>query len=81
MVSPGFFKNGRVEQSNFNDHEILRLTEMPNVEIHIVPSKEALEGIGEPAVPPTAPALTNAFFALTGKRRRLPIRAHEPKKA
>ena len=76
------FKNGRVEQSNFDDYEILRLNEMPAVEVHIIPSEEALGGIGEPGVPPIAPALANAIFTLTGKRlRRLPIRAHELKKA
>jgi isoquinoline 1-oxidoreductase beta subunit len=76
------FKNGRVEQSNFNDYEMLRLNEMPTVEVHIVPSEEALGGIGEPGVPPIAPAVTNAIFALTGKRlRHLPIRSDELKKA
>ena len=75
------FKNGRVEQSNFNNYEMLRLNEMPKVEVHIVPSEEALGGIGEPGVPPIAPALANSIFALTGKRfRRLPIRTEELKK-
>jgi isoquinoline 1-oxidoreductase subunit beta len=75
------FKNGRVEQSNFNNYEMLRLSEMPEVEIHIVPSEEALGGIGEPGVPPIAPAVANAIFVLTGKRlRRLPIRAEDLKK-
>ena len=75
------FKNGRVEQSNFNNYEMLRFSEMPKVEVHIVPSEEALGGIGEPGVPPIAPAVANAIFALTGKRlRRLPIRAEELKK-
>jgi isoquinoline 1-oxidoreductase beta subunit len=75
------FKNGRVEQSNFNDYEMLRLNEMPKVEVHIVPSEESLGGIGEPGVPPIAPAVANAIFALTGKRlRRLPFRAEDLKK-
>jgi isoquinoline 1-oxidoreductase beta subunit len=75
------FKNGRVEQSNFNNYEMLRLNEMPKVEVHIVPSEEALGGIGEPGVPPLAPAVANAIFVLTGKRlRRLPIRPEELKK-
>ena len=75
------FKNGRVEQSNFNNYEMLRLNEMPKVEVHIVPSEEALGGIGEPGVPPIAPAVANAIFGLTGKRlRRLPIRTEELKK-
>jgi isoquinoline 1-oxidoreductase beta subunit len=75
------FKNGRVQQSNFNDYEMLRFGEMPKVETHILPSEEALGGIGEPGVPPIAPAVGNAIFALTGKRlRRLPFRAEELKK-
>ena len=75
------FKNGRVEQSNFNNYEMLRLNEMPKVEVHIVPSEEAPGGIGEPGVPPIAPAVANAIFVLTGKRlRRLPLRPEEVKK-
>ncbi|HEV2672024.1 MAG TPA: xanthine dehydrogenase family protein molybdopterin-binding subunit [Gemmatimonadales bacterium] len=67
-------ENGRVKQSNFNDYQVLRIPEMPVVEVHIVPSSDALGGIGEPSVPPTAPAVCNAIFAATGKRiRRLPI--------
>jgi isoquinoline 1-oxidoreductase beta subunit len=67
-------KDGRVEQSNFHDYPILRLGEMPEVEVHIVESKEKSGGIGEPGVPPIAPAVANAVFALTGKRiRRLPM--------
>jgi isoquinoline 1-oxidoreductase beta subunit len=73
--------NGKVEQSNFNDYDVLRLDEMPKVEVHIVQSKEKSGGIGEPGVPPIAPAVTNAIFAATGKRiRRLPIDAAELKK-
>ena len=75
------FKNGRVEQSNFNNYEMLRLNEMPEVEVHITPSEEALGGVGEPGVPPIAPAVANAIFVLTGKRlRRLPLRPEEVKK-
>ena len=67
-------ENGRVKQGNFNDYPVLRMPEMPVVEVHIVPSTDALGGIGEPSVPPTAPAVCNAIFAATGKRiRRLPI--------
>lgn len=74
------FKNGRVEQSNFHDYPLLRLNEMPEVEVHIVPSVEKSGGIGEPGVPPIAPAVCNAIFSLTGKRlRRLPIRAEDLK--
>jgi len=69
-------KNGRVEQSNFNDYRVLRMDRMPVVEVHIVPSEQDPGGIGEPGVPPVAPAVTNALFSATGKRiRRLPIEA------
>jgi isoquinoline 1-oxidoreductase beta subunit len=69
---------GRVEQSNFHDYEMLRIKEMPQVEAHVVDSKERPTGIGEPGVPVTAPAVCNAIFAATGKRlRRLPIRAED----
>jgi isoquinoline 1-oxidoreductase beta subunit len=75
-------KNGKVEQSNFNDYDVLRLDEMPKVEVHIVQSKEKSGGIGEPGVPPIAPAMTNAIFAVSGKRiRRLPVDPAELKKA
>lgn len=68
------FKDGMVEQSNFNDYNMLRMAEMPKVEVHIVPSTEKMGGAGEPGVPPLAPAVANAIFAATGKRiRSLPI--------
>ncbi len=67
-------ESGRVQQSNFHDYRILRLNEMPVVEVHIVPSEDPPTGVGEPGVPPIAPAVTNAIFAATGKRiRTLPI--------
>jgi isoquinoline 1-oxidoreductase beta subunit len=67
---------GRVQQSNFHDYEMVRMNEMPKVEVHIVPSNEAPGGVGEPGTPPIAPAVCNAIFAATGKPiRRLPIRA------
>lgn len=75
------FEKGRVKQSNFHDYPLLRIHEMPRVEVHIVPSTESQGGVGEPGVPPIAPAVANAIFAATGKRiRRLPIRAEELKK-
>ncbi|PYQ24652.1 MAG: twin-arginine translocation pathway signal protein [Acidobacteria bacterium] len=75
-------KGGRVVQSNFHDYEVLRLNEMPEVEVHILPSGEKPGGVGEPGVPPVAPAVANAVFALTGSRvRRLPIRPEAVKKA
>lgn len=69
-------QKGAVVQGNFDDQEPLRIDEMPLVEVHLVPSAEAPGGIGEPALPPLAPAVANALHALTGRRvRRLPIRA------
>ena len=71
-------KDGRVEQGNFHDYQMLRIFESPEIEVHIVPSSESPTGVGEPGVPPVAPALANAIFAATGKRiRRLPIRASD----
>lgn len=68
------FKDGQVEQSNFHNYQVLRMKDMPKVDVHIVPSTEKMGGVGEPGVPPLAPAVTNAIFAATGKRiRRLPI--------
>jgi isoquinoline 1-oxidoreductase beta subunit len=69
---------GRVQQSNFHDYPMLRINEMPVVEVHIIPSNAPAGGVGEPGVPPLAPAVCNAIFAGTGKRiRKLPIRAEE----
>jgi isoquinoline 1-oxidoreductase beta subunit len=66
---------GAVVQGNFDDYVPLRMDEMPAVEVHVVPSREAPGGIGEPGLPPIAPAVANAVFAATGKRvRRLPLR-------
>lgn len=67
-------KNGEVQQSNYHDYPVLRINEMPKVEVHIVKSGEKPTGVGEPGVPPLAPALANALFNATGKRiRKLPI--------
>jgi len=60
--------DGRVEQSNFNDYRVLRMNEMPQVEVHIVPSAVDPTGVGEPGVAPIGPAVANAIFAATGKR-------------
>jgi CO/xanthine dehydrogenase Mo-binding subunit len=71
-------RNGRVEQQNFHDYRMLRIHEMPEVDVHIIDSQEPSTGIGEPGVPPVAPALCNALFGLTKKRiRRLPIRSED----
>jgi isoquinoline 1-oxidoreductase beta subunit len=67
-------KDGQVVQSNYHDYQVLRLNEMPLVEVHIVPSTDKPGGIGEAGVPPTAPAVANAVYALTGQRlRELPL--------
>lgn len=72
-------KEGRVQQSNYHDYQVLRLNEMPQVEVHIVPSAEKPGGIGETGVPPIAPAVANAVFALTGQRlRELPLQLAAP---
>lgn len=62
---------GAVNQSNFHDYQVLRINQMPEVEVHIVPSAEAPTGVGEPGVPPVAPAVANAFAALTGNRQHV----------
>ena len=71
------FKNGRVEQSNFNQYTVLRMNEAPrDIRVYNVPASydTPLGGVGEPGLPPIAPALCNAIFAATGKRiRSLPI--------
>jgi isoquinoline 1-oxidoreductase beta subunit len=72
-------KDGRVQQNNFDGYRVLRMNEMPKVEVHIVPSTEAPTGVGEPGVAPAGPALANAIFAATGKRiHGLPIAAAKP---
>jgi isoquinoline 1-oxidoreductase beta subunit len=71
-------KNGRVEQGNFHQYDVVRMDEMPKVEVHIVPSQAAPGGIGEASTPGIAPAVCNAIFAATGKRiRQLPIRPED----
>jgi isoquinoline 1-oxidoreductase subunit beta len=71
-------KDGAAEQSNFNDYRMLRLAEAPEVVSVIVPSGDFWGGVGEPPVPPVAPALCNAIFAATGRRiRSLPVKNHD----
>ena len=68
------FTDGKVDQSNFHDYQILRLNEAPEIHVTIVNSGEPMGGAGEPGTPPIAPAVTNAIYAATGKRiRKLPI--------
>jgi len=67
-------ENGEVVQGNFDTYRLLRIDEMPEVEVYIVPSTNPPSGVGEPGVPPLAPALANAIYAATGRRiTRLPI--------
>ena len=67
-------KDGQVQQSNFHDYRELPTTEIPPIEVHLLPQGGRPEGVGETAVPGVAPALANAIFAVTGKRiRKLPI--------
>jgi isoquinoline 1-oxidoreductase beta subunit len=74
MHSSITLKEGRVQESNFHDYRVLRLSEMPSVETHIVKSTAPPGGVGEPGTPPIAPAVANAVFALTGTRlRELPL--------
>ncbi|MDZ4097486.1 MAG: xanthine dehydrogenase family protein molybdopterin-binding subunit [Methylophilaceae bacterium] len=74
LTSEITLKDGQIAQNNFNDYQVLRMSQMPKVEVHIVPSTEKMGGAGEPGLPPIAPAVTNAIFAATGKRiRKLPI--------
>lgn len=74
-IKPGItYAGGMAQQSNFHDYPIMRINEAPEMDIHIVNSGEVPGGVGEPGLPPVAPALANAIFAATGKRlRKLPI--------
>jgi isoquinoline 1-oxidoreductase beta subunit len=68
------FANGGVKSANFDDYKIIRMSEIPPIEVHIVKSNEKIGGVGEPGVTPTAPAVANAVFSATGARiRRLPL--------
>ncbi len=74
-IKPGItFENNQCTQSNYHDYLVLRNTEVPEMEIHVIKNEEKPGGVGEPGLPPIAPALGNAIFALTGKReRKLPL--------
>jgi len=74
LVSALTLKDGQVQQGNFHQYQVLRMSEMPKVEVHIVRSKSKMGGIGEPATAPINAAVANAVFALTGQRlRSLPL--------
>jgi isoquinoline 1-oxidoreductase subunit beta len=69
------FAEGNVVQGNFDDYPMLRMSEMPDVDVHLIASEEPPSGVGEPGVPPIGPAVANAIFAATGRRlRKLPLR-------
>jgi isoquinoline 1-oxidoreductase beta subunit len=73
-------KEGRVEQSNFHDYTVLRMNQMPKIDVHIVPSTAAPTGVGEPGTPPIAPALANAIATMSGKSiRTLPLSSQKVK--
>lgn len=80
LHGPITIAQGRVEQGSFADYPLLRMNEMPDVDVHIVPSRAKPGGVGEVGVPPLSPAVVNAFSALAGRRiRTLPIRAEDLK--
>ena len=82
LLSKITFKDGKVEQSNFHDYPVMRMNQMPVVDVHLVASTEKPGGIGEPVVATCGPSVANAVFAATGKRvRKLPIEAADLKSA
>ncbi len=74
-IKPGItLKNGKTMQHNFYDNPLIRINEMPEIEVHILTHGGKIKGVGEPGLPPFAPALANAIFAATGKRiRKMPF--------
>jgi isoquinoline 1-oxidoreductase beta subunit len=80
LKAQSVLKDGRIQESNFHDYPILRMDEMPVIEVYILENDRHSSGIGEMGVPPIAPAVANAVFAATGKRiRRIPILAADLK--
>ena len=75
LMSEITLEQGQVQQSNFHDYQVLRIEQMPEIEVHIIPSTEPPTGVGEPATPVIAPAVANALYAATGQRLyKLPLR-------
>lgn len=74
-IKPGItIENGKIKQSNFNDNPMVRIHETPEIEVHILADGGKIKGVGEPGLPPFAPALANALFSLTGKRiKKMPF--------
>ena len=74
MIGKISLEEGQVVQGNFDDYPVLRITESPKIQVKLIESDELPAGVGEPGVPPVAPALVNAIFAASGKRvRKLPV--------
>lgn len=72
------FKEGKAVEANFNVYKMPRITDVPDIEVHVIDNEEKAGGVGEPGLPPFSPALTNAIFDLTGKRiRKLPFNLEE----
>ena len=72
------FEDGKAVEKNFNTYKMPRITDIPEIEVHIMDNEEKAGGVGEPGLPPFTPALTNAIFDLTGKRiRKLPFDLEE----
>jgi isoquinoline 1-oxidoreductase beta subunit len=72
------FKDGKAVEKNFDSYKMSRISDFPEIEVHIVDNEEKAGGVGEPGLPPFSPALTNAIFDLTGKRiRKLPFNLDE----
>jgi isoquinoline 1-oxidoreductase beta subunit len=80
LLSKITFKNGMVEQTNFDNYPVLRLSQMPEVVVHLVTSNQKPGGIGEPVTATCGPSIANAVFAATGKRiRKMPIQTDDLK--
>jgi isoquinoline 1-oxidoreductase beta subunit len=78
MTHETHFKDGKAVEKNFNTYKMPRINDIPEIEVHIMENEEKAGGVGEPGLPPFAPALCNALFDLTGKRiRKLPFDLNE----